>query len=101
MGETRSIGRAVCSGHVNPRASLRRVQEDMEMDRKTDGEPVNVSTPAAHGVEPEVPLWRGLALGVAVAVGVSASIVIFGRPHAALSPAAHAPAAAEEAYEAD
>jgi hypothetical protein len=73
----------------------------MEMDRKTDGEPVNVSTPAAHGAEPEVPLWRGLALGVAVAVGVSASIVIFGRPHAALSPAAHAPAVVEEAYEAD
>jgi hypothetical protein len=40
-------------------------------------------------------------LGVAVAVGVSASIVIFGRPHAALSPAAHAPAVVEEAYEAD
>jgi len=69
------------------------------MDRKTDGEQVNISILPDNDIEPDMPLWKGFALGVAVAVGVSGSMVVFGRPHATLRPA-NAPAAVEEAYDA-
>ena len=69
------------------------------MDRKTDDKPVNVSALAGNELEAEMPLWKGLALGVAVAVCVSGTLVTFGRPHA--RPHVNAPAALQEAYDAD
>jgi len=69
------------------------------MDRKTDGKPVNISAPTGAEREAELPLWKGLALGVAVAVCVSGTLVTFGRPHAALR--AQTTASVEQAYDAD